>query len=104
MVADVKDRGLLTPVAIREGHASTDSEFGNQPWNSDHDYIATAVFSQLEGRTVVCSEADARERYGDVRTFRTKFRPMKQILFGDELPVMMKVAVRASNDRVLGCI
>ena len=58
----------------------------------------------LRREQLVFSEAGARERYGDVRTFRTNFRPMKQILLGDELRVMMKVVVRAANDRVLGCI
>ena len=103
MVADVTDRGQLNPVAIREGHASADSEFGDQPWNTDRDYIATAVFSQPEVGTFDISEADAKEHYGDVRTFWTKFRSMKQILSGDESRVMMKVAVRASDDRVLRC-
>ena len=101
-VGDVTDRVQLTPVAIREGHAFADSEFGNQPWNFDHDHIATAVFSQPEVGTVGFSEAEARERYGDMRIFRTKFRSMKQILSGDESRVMMKVVVRASDDRVLG--
>ena len=101
-VGDVTDRVQLTPVAIREGHAFADSEFGNQPWNFDHDYIATAVFSQPEVGTVGFSEAEARERYGEIKIFRTKFRSMKQILSGDESRVMMKVVVRASDDRVLG--
>ena len=92
----------MTPVAIREGHAFADSEFGNQPWNFDHDYIATAVFSQPEVGTVGFSETEARERYGDMRIFRTKFGSMKQILSGDESRVIMKVVVRASDDRVLG--
>ena len=57
----------------------------------------------LRSEQLVFWEADARERYGDTRIFRTKFRSMKQILSGDESRVMMKVAVRASDDRVLRC-
>ena len=101
-VGDVTDRVQLTPVAIREGHAFADWEFGGKPWNFEHDYIATAVFSQLEVGTVGYSEADARELFGDVKIFRTKFRSMKQILSGDETKVMMKLVVKASDDRVVG--
>lgn len=101
-VGDVTDRVQLTPVAIREGHAFADSEFGGKPWNFEHDYIATAVFSQPEVGTVGYSEADARELFGNVKIFRTKFRSMKQILSGDETKVMMKLVVKASDDRVVG--
>ncbi len=31
-VGDVTDRLALTPVAIREGHAFADTEFGGKPW------------------------------------------------------------------------
>lgn len=101
-VGDVTDRVQLTPVAIREGHAFADSEFGGKPWNFEHEYIATAVFSQPEVGTVGYSEADARKLFGDVKIFRTKFRSMKQILSGDDSKVMMKLVVNASDDRVVG--
>ena len=31
-VGDVTNRIQLTPVAIREGHAFADTQFGNKPW------------------------------------------------------------------------
>ena len=101
-VGDVTDRVQLTPVAIREGHAFADSEFGNKTWSFDHDYIATAVFSQPEVGTVGYSEADARKIFGDVKIYRTRFRSMKQILSGDESKIMMKLVVRSTDDRVVG--
>lgn len=101
-VGDVTDRVQLTPVAIREGHAFADSEFGNRVWNFGHDNIATAVFSQPEVGTVGCTEAEAKRIYGEVKVFKTKFRSMKQILSSDETRVMMKIIVRSSDDLVVG--
>ena len=36
-VGDVTDRAALTPVAIREGHAFADTEFGGKPRMVEHD-------------------------------------------------------------------
>ncbi|MBA3729580.1 MAG: FAD-dependent oxidoreductase, partial [Sphingomonas sp.] len=41
-VGDVTDRIQLTPVAIREGHAFADSQFGDQPWSVDYDNVPNA--------------------------------------------------------------
>ncbi|MEI9901958.1 MAG: hypothetical protein WDN31_19680 [Hyphomicrobium sp.] len=35
-VGDVTDRAALTPVAIREGHAFADTEFGGKPRMIEH--------------------------------------------------------------------
>ena len=38
-VGDVTDRIQLTPVAIREGHAFADTQFGNEPWTVNYDCV-----------------------------------------------------------------
>jgi glutathione reductase (NADPH) len=101
-VGDVTDRVNLTPVAIREGHAFADTEFGGKPWHFDHSDIATAVFSQPEVGTVGISEAEARKLHGAIDIYKTKFRPMKNMLNGDQTRTFMKLVVRASDQRVLG--
>ncbi|MEM8636221.1 MAG: FAD-dependent oxidoreductase, partial [Pseudomonadota bacterium] len=102
-VGDVTDRVQLTPVAIREGHAFADTEFNNNAWSMDHDDIPTAVFTQPEVGTVGLSEEAARNAYGnDIDIYRTSFRPMKNTISGDETRVLMKLVVRASDDRMLG--
>ncbi len=102
-VGDVTDRVALTPVAIREGHAFADTEFGGNPWHFDHSDIATAVFSQPEVGTVGLSESDARKAYGaDIDIYKTNFKPMKNALNGDTSRVLMKLVVRASDQRMLG--
>ena len=101
-VGDVTDRVNLTPVAIREGHAFADTEFGGKPWHFDHADIATAVFSQPEVGTVGISESEARKAHGEIDIYKTRFRPMKNMLNGDQTRTFMKLVVRASDQRVLG--
>lgn len=101
-VGDVTNRVNLTPVAIREGHAFADTQFGGMSKTVDHDLIPTAVFSQPEIGTVGLSEAEARARYASIDIYRSSFRPMKNILAGRDEKMLMKILVDADSDRVLG--
>jgi glutathione reductase (NADPH) len=101
-VGDVTRRMELTPVALREGHAFADTEFGGQPRVMGHDTIATAIFTQPEVGTVGLSEHDARAQFGDVDIYKTDFRPMKNVLSGSARRVFMKLIVRQSDDVVVG--
>jgi glutathione reductase (NADPH) len=102
-VGDVTNRVNLTPVAIREGHAFADTVFGNAPRAVDHSLVPTAVFSQPELGTVGLTEAQARERHGQIDIYNTSFRPMKATLSGREERMLMKLVVDAKTDKVLGC-
>lgn len=101
-VGDVTDRVALTPVALREGHAFADTEFGDHAWHFEHDNIATAVFSQPEVGTVGLSEKEARRMFGEVDIYKTQFRPMKNMLSGSGSRVLMKIVVKADDQRVVG--
>jgi glutathione reductase (NADPH) len=103
-VGDVTDRMNLTPVAIGEGRAFADSEFGNHRRVFSHENVPTAVFSTPEASTVGLTEAQARERLGDdgVKIYRTRFRPLFHSLTGAQERTMMKLVVDASTDKVLG--
>ncbi|MEM1104864.1 MAG: glutathione-disulfide reductase [Pseudomonadota bacterium] len=101
-VGDVLDKVQLTPVAIREGHALADTLYTDHPWQFDYDDIATAVFTQPEVGTVGLTEAAARAKYGEIDIYKTRFRPMKNMLSGDETRTLMKLVVRASDEQVLG--
>ncbi len=101
-VGDVTDRIQLTPVAIKEGHAFADSVFGSKPWQADWDTVASAVFSTPPLASVGLSEAQAREKYTDVKIHTSEFRPMKTAMAGLPDKSFCKLVVDAKSDRVLG--
>lgn len=101
-VGDVTDRVNLTPVAIREGAAFAATIFNNTPIAMDHTNIASAVFSQPPVGSVGLSEHDARQMFGQIDIYKTRFRPMRLALSDDETRVMMKLVVRASDNVVVG--
>ena len=102
-VGDCIDKANLTPVAIAQGRAFADTEFGNIPRSVSLENIPTAVFSEPEGGTVGLTEAAARERFGDsIKCYRAKFRPMFHSFTGAEEKVMVKLVVETNTDRVLG--
>ena len=92
-VGDVTDRIQLTPVAIREGHAFADSEFGGKPWTVDYDCVPHAVFSHPPIASVGMTEGEARNRLGQVRTYTSDFRPMKNVLAGRNERSLYKLVV-----------
>ena len=102
-VGDVTDRINLTPVALMEGHAFADTQFGGMDRPVEHADTPAAVFSQPPVGTVGLSEEEARERGLTVRLFRSEFTPMKYTLAGRAEKSMMKLVVDADSDRVLGC-
>ncbi len=101
-VGDVTSRVNLTPVALMEGHAFADSEFGGNPRPADHDFIPSAVFSHPPVATVGVTEKDAATHYGEVEIYKSEFTPMKHTLSGRREKTMMKLIVQASSDKVVG--
>ncbi len=101
-VGDVTDRVQLTPVAIREGMAFVETVFNDNPTAVDHEFIATAVFTQPEIGTVGYSEEDARESF-DIEVYRAAFRPMANVLAGRDERMLMKLIVEKATRKVIGC-
>ncbi len=102
-VGDCTDRINLTPVAIAEGRAFADTEFGHNPRITSHENVASAVFSQPEAATVGLTEAQARLKFGEaVKCYRSVFRPMFYSLTGQQEKTMMKLVVDSNTDRILG--
>jgi glutathione reductase (NADPH) len=103
-VGDVTDRVNLTPIAIGEGRAFADSEFGNNRRVYNHIPVPTAVFTSPEAATVGLTEAEAKEKYGDdgVKIYRAKFRPLYHTLTGSDDKTMMKLVVESNTEVVLG--
>jgi glutathione reductase (NADPH) len=101
-VGDITNRINLTPVALMEGHAFADTEFGGMPRSVDHAFVPSAVFSHPQVGTVGYSEEQARNHYGDVDIYRSIFRPMKYSLSGRDEKTLMKLVVERSGNRVVG--
>jgi glutathione reductase (NADPH) len=102
-VGDVTDRVQLTPVAIREGHAFADTEFGDKPRMIEHTMIPTAVFSTPEIATIGLPEHMARERCTKLDVYKASFRPMKATLSGRDERMFMKLLVDGESGKVVGC-
>ena len=101
-IGDVTDRIQLTPVAIREGMAFTETVFKGNPTKVDHEMVASAVFTQPELGTVGLSEEAAREKE-PIEVYCTSFKPMKSAFAGRSDRVLMKLIVSVATRKVLGC-
>lgn len=101
-VGDVTDRINLTPVAIREGAAFSQTEFYDNPTSFDHDMVASAVFSQPPVGSVGMTEAEARHAFGTVDIYRAVFRPMKITFYGGQERCLVKLVVKQDDQKVLG--
>jgi len=102
-VGDCTDRINLTPVAINEGRAFADTEFGGKSRVMSYENVPSAVFSTPEAATVGLTEAQAKEKHGDaVKVYRARFRPLYHTLTGREERVIVKLVVDETTDKVLG--
>ena len=91
-------------MAIGEGRAFADTEFGNNRRVFSHENVASGVFSNPEAATVGMTEDQAREKLGDegVKIYRARFRPLFHSLTGAAEKTLVKMVVDAQTDRVLG--
>jgi glutathione reductase (NADPH) len=101
-IGDVTDRINLTPVALHEGICFARTVFGGIPTEPDHRDVASAVFSTPNIGTVGLTEAEARERHGELRIYRAAFRPLRHTLTGRDEKTLVKLVVDAASDRVVG--
>ena len=101
-LGDVIDRVQLTPVALAEAMVLVDRLFGDGQRRLDYELIPTAVFTHPNIGTVGLSEAQARQRHGAVRVFRSEFRPLRHTLSGSSERTLVKLIVDAATDVVVG--
>jgi glutathione reductase (NADPH) len=101
-VGDVTDRVQLTPVAIREGQAFSDTVFGDNPTTVSYDCVPNAVFSHPPIAGVGMTEGQARNKLGSIKVYQSDFRPMKYVLAGRNERSLYKMVCDAATDRVVG--
>lgn len=105
-VGDVTNRVQLTPVALGEAMVVVDALCGPAPGKAPrdmaYDFIPTAVFTHPSIGTVGLTEAQARERFGEVTVFRSEFKALRHTLSGRSERTLMKLVVDTKTDRVVG--
>ncbi|MFN3713142.1 MAG: glutathione-disulfide reductase [Alcanivoracaceae bacterium] len=103
-VGDVIDRVQLTPVALAEGmwlarQLFAPEQAGPAP---EYDFIPTAVFCHPNIGTIGLGEAEALEKHGAVRIYRSEFRGMKYSLGDIQHRSLVKLIVDDATDEVIG--
>lgn len=102
-VGDCVNRVNFTPVAIAQGRAFANTEFGNNPQTVCYKCVPATVSSYPEAATVGLSETQAREKLGDsVQCYQSKFRPLVDSLAKRDEKTLIKLVVDGNSDRVLG--
>ena len=101
-IGDVTDKVTLTPVAINEGHAFADREFGNKERFISYDNIPSAVFSQPSIAVVGLSKEEAVKKGYQVIEFKSEFRAMKNTISGNPERTLMKLIVDDNSQKVIG--
>ena len=101
-IGDVIDRVQLTPVALEEGMVVANELFNEKAGALDYTNIPTAVFSQPSIGTVGLTEAQARDKYGEVDIYMSDFKALKHTLTGRDERTLMKMIVHPETDAVLG--
>ena len=101
-LGDVIGTPQLTPVALAQAMVLSRRLYGDGQGTMDYSMIPTAVFCQPPIGTVGLTEAEARQRTGNIKVFRTEFRPMKYTMSGRDERCLMKLVVDGDSDKVLG--
>ncbi|QIO88976.1 glutathione-disulfide reductase [Stenotrophomonas rhizophila] len=102
-VGDIAGKVGLTPVAIAAARTLMDRLFGGQPQaKMDYENVASVVFSHPALGAVGLSEEEACARYGDVRVYRSNFRPMLQALADGTQRSLFKLVCVGEEERVVG--
>ncbi|MFC5520686.1 glutathione-disulfide reductase [Polaromonas jejuensis] len=105
-VGDVTARLQLTPVALGEAMVVADRLFGpaagKKPRHMSYEFIPSAVFTHPNIGTVGYTEAQAREKFGQISVYRSDFKALKHTLSGSTERTLMKLLVDDATDRVVG--
>ncbi|CAE7472159.1 EMB2360 [Symbiodinium natans] len=105
-IGDVTSRRSLTPVALMEATALSETLFGGRSRAPTYDNVPSAVFSQPPVATCGLSEAEAVDKHGEVQVFMSRFKPLKHTMptgrAGQEM-VLIKVLV-ANRGRSAGTV
>lgn len=103
-LGDVSGVTQLTPYAIRQAMVLTSRLFGDGTQEMAHEYLPTAIFTYPQFGTVGVSEDAAIKQYGagNIKIYKTSFRPMKHILGNSDDKILMKLVCMGADDKIIG--
>ncbi len=101
-IGDVTDKVTLTPVAIAEGHAFADREYGEKTRFISYDNIPSAVFSQPSISVVGLTFEQATNNGIKAKEYKSEFRALKNTVSGNVERTLMKLIVDESSQKVIG--
>jgi glutathione reductase (NADPH) len=101
-IGDVTDKITLTPVAIAEGHAFADREFGKINRYISYSNVPSAVFSQPSIAVVGFTFEDAINNGIKAREYKSEFRALKNTISGNLERTLMKLIVDENSQKVIG--
>lgn len=93
----------LTPVAIKAGRQLSERLFNNNPHAKlNESAVPTVVFSHPPIATMGLTEAQAREKYNDIKIYQSHFNPMLYALSEVKTPTLMKLICQGKEERIIG--
>ena len=101
-IGDVTDKVTLTPVAIAEGHAFADREYGQSKRFISYDNIPSAVFSQPSISVVGLTFEQAIHNGIKAKEYKSEFRALKNTVSGNVERTLMKLIVDERSQKVIG--
>lgn len=103
-IGDIIGHHELTPVAIAAGRKLAARLFDDQS-DSRLDYtdIPTVIFSHPPIGTIGLTEDQAREQYGEVKTYTTRFTALYHALTEHKPKTAMKLICAGPQEQVVGC-
>ena len=101
-IGDVTDKVTLTPVAIAEGHAFADREYGESKRFISYDNIPSAVFSQPSISVVGLTFEQATNNGIKAKEYKSEFRALKNTVSGNVERTLMKLIVDERSQKVIG--
>lgn len=102
-VGDVTDRPQLTPVAIKAGRQLMERLYNDKP-NAKLDYslVPSVVFSHPPIGTVGLTEEQAKEKYGEVKCYVSRFVNMFYSVLEEKPKTVMKIVTVGPDEKVVG--
>ncbi len=103
-LGDATGRAPLTPVAIAAGRRLSDRLYnGMTERHLDYNNIATVVFSHPPIGTIGLTEAQAKEKFDQVKIYQSEFTPMADALLNHKTTTALKLVCQGKDEKIVGC-